>query len=156
MVVGYSAPSGSAFGGAGGAGYGYRGDSSWMLRTAGGGAGNPGGKCGESGLGNKEVGSGENGTGGLLIIYVDALENYGKIESSGSMGGSAGHAGGGSSGGGSINIFYNKSIKQGGVIEAKGGNESKLSNGYGNGGKGGDGTISVGNVSTGNYENTSI
>ncbi len=144
------APSGEENGGAGGAALGYREVSSWYSRRAGGGAGNPGGKGAENGLGNSSNGTGENGTGGLLIVYANIFENYGKIESNGSKGGkSSGESAGGSSGGGSINIFYNKCIKDG-LVEAIGGESSGYVGGA-NGGKGGDGTTSIGNVSTGNY-----
>ena len=144
------APSGEENGRAGGDARGYREVSTWYSRRAGGGAGNPGGKGAENGLGNSSAGTGENGTGGLLILYSNVFENSGKIESNGSKGGwNAGESAGGSSGGGSINIFYNKCIKSG-LIEAIGG-ESNGYDGGANGGKGGDGTISIGNVSTGNY-----
>ena len=62
-------------GGAGGQGRGYRYSSSWYTRRAGGGAGNLGGNGGQNGLGNDATGKGENGTGGLLLIYTDNLTN---------------------------------------------------------------------------------
>lgn len=56
---------------------------------------------------------GKSGTGGLLIIYTENLNNNGQIESNGIANGSSSQINegyyqipGGSSGGGSINIFY--------------------------------------------------
>ena len=63
------AEDGSSTGGKGGNGRGYRASSSWATRLAGGGAGNPGGIGGQNGFGNAQAGTGENGTGGLLVIY---------------------------------------------------------------------------------------
>ena len=142
------ATNGQENGGAGGTGIGYRYDSSWTSRTGGGGAGNPGANAEQNGV-SVENAKGENGTGGLLIIYTNIFNNTGKIESNGSKGGvnnDAHNVGGGSSGGGSINIFYHQNFEQKGQIEAIGGADC------GNGSKGGDGTISVGNISTGNYQ----
>lgn len=89
--------------GAGGNGYGARYRSSWYNRNGGGGAGNPGGRgCYASGWSDSL--NGENGTGGLMIIFAPLIIGTGSFESTGSKGGPGG-AGGGSSGGGSINIF---------------------------------------------------
>lgn len=132
-------------GGAGGAARGYRYSISWATRRAGGGAGNPGGKGAENGFGNSEEGTGENGTGGLLIIYSNAFNNLGNIESNGSKGGTYGDTGGGSSGGGSINIFYNQEFNQIGRIVTNGGKND------GRGSEGGNGTVSTGSIFTGNY-----
>lgn len=118
-------------------------------RTAGGGAGNP---CGTGSI-NAEVNptyNGQNGTGGLLIIYANIINNGSNSEilSQGSSGGN-GMVGGGASGGGSINIFvkkeYNNQPKN---INANGGSATgtiTLS------GKGGNGSVSVGSVETENY-----
>jgi len=122
-------------GGAGGVGYGYRQKSSWAARGAGGGAGNYGGNGAYLGYGNRADFKGENGTGGLLIIYTDYLNNDGKISANGMKGGVYDVAGG-SSGGGSINIFCN-SINSREGIEAKGGEM------VGTGGLGGDGTVTI-------------
>lgn len=145
------AEDGSENGGTGGAGKGRRAQVSWYSRRAGGGAGNPGGKGGENDLGNSDEGTGENGTGGLLIIYANSFENFGKIESNGSKGGNYYQGTGGSTGGGSINIFYNTNIKQNGTIQAIGGEAVATSNKSIFGGKGGDGTISIGTVESKNY-----
>lgn len=83
-----------------------------------GGTGNPGGNP-----------SGTTGTGGLLILYANNLNNNAKITSKGTD--SNGY--GGASGGGSVNIFYNELIKKG-TIEATGGNG-------GEGGSGGNGSV---------------
>lgn len=133
-------------GGAGGDARGYRYSSSWATRKAGGGAGNPGGKGAENGLGNVEEGTGENGTGGLLIIYSNTVNNSGKIEANGSKGGTAGTIGGGSSGGGSINIFCKQNYTNSGEIEAIGGQEDT------NVAVGGNGTKSIGCISNGTYK----
>ena len=68
---------------------------------AGGGAGNSGGKSIRS-----YSSHGQNGTGGLLVIFTNEFLNENIISSNGSNGGYAYRAGGGGSGGGSINIFY--------------------------------------------------
>ena len=138
-----SAEAGAENGGAGGNAVGYRSNSSWATRKAGGGAGNPGGKGAENGLENEEEGTGENGTGGLLIVYCNNFNNEGTIESNGSKGGIFGLSAGGSSGGGSINIFYNKLSSQGN-LQALGGEASFITNYEIYGGKGGNGTISIG------------
>lgn len=151
---GYSAGSGTANGGAGGLGRGIRQTSGWASRRASGGAGNPGGKGGENGLGNKEEWKGENGTGGLLIVYCNNFNNEGTIESNGSKGGGIAtypdggtNSGGGSSGGGSINVFYKQLVNRGTVQAIGGGVDiSNLP-----GGKGGDGTVSMGKVTVEGY-----
>ena len=60
----------------------YRGSTSWMARSAGGGAGNTGGK-GKYTYSNSgtdwESGNGQNGTGGLLMLYTNSLYNSGEI-----------------------------------------------------------------------------
>ena len=145
------AEDGSSTGGKGGDGIGYRYSSSWASRLAGGGAGNPGGNGGQNDSGNAIDGAGENGTGGLLIIYSDNINNTGKIESNGSKGTLYTMISGGSSGGGSINIFYKNNITCTGPIEAKGG-KIKGSTDELIGGNGGDGTISIGNISSGTYQ----
>lgn len=132
-------------GGAGGNAYSGRGNTSWMARAAKGGSGNPGGN-GKYTTSGKYVGvndssySGQTGTGGLLIIYSNNIYNFGNIYSNGSSGGVAG----GASGGGTINIFYNKNYNSNGKIEANGGN-------YGNDGQGGNGSVTIGNTSTGTF-----
>ena len=115
------------------------------------GAGNPGGMGNETGYGTDVRRKGEDGTGGLLVIYANNVVNTGKMESNGSKGGSltSGEMGGGSSGGGSINIFYKAGINQNGTIEAKGGDATSN---YSS--QGGAGSISIGNISTGSYVST--
>jgi len=85
-----SGSNGAANGGAGGS------SSCW----AGGGAGNNGGAG---------YNAGANGTGGLLILYVQGNLTFGTsglISSGGSAGGSGNWPTGGGSGGGSVNVFY--------------------------------------------------
>ena len=122
--------------------------------STGGGAGNPGGK----GL-NWIGGDATNGTGGLLILVADNIENNNVIESKGSNGGTSNNnrnfeAGGGSSGGGSINIFGKNSIKKG-TITTNGG-IATYGYDYGNhyGGAGGTGSISIGQLQNETYTST--
>ena len=94
--------------------------------------------------------TGQNGTGGLLVIYANNINNTGSIQANGKNGGfSAGAVSGGSSGGGSINIFYKNAINQKGTIESNGGEKVGTT-----GSKGGNGSISIGNISTGSYVST--
>ena len=124
---------GSSSGGAGGNAYSnYYSNSAGY--AAGGGAGNPGGSYAGSSCCAKN--SGQTGTGGLLIINTDALENAGTINSSGMKGGYGSGASGGSSGGGSINIFYRTLISEGTITSTGGTAES-------NGSKGGDGSVTL-------------
>ena len=136
---GGTAGSGAANGGAGGTAYAYRTKSSWASREAGGGAGNPGGNGNSNNSVNVNT-KGEDGTGGLLIVYAGTFNNQGTIRANGSNGGVSGTVGG-SSGGGSVNIFYDNFVSQG-TIEVKGGI---------NGGAGGDGTFNIGSIKTGEY-----
>lgn len=79
---------------------------------------------------------GQDGTGGLLILYAGTLVNNSTISSNGSIGGGdAYHAEGGSSGAGSINIFLKNNIAQGTL--------SAVSSANNQGGAGGNGSISV-------------
>lgn len=114
---------------------------------AGGGAGNP------VGISKQIRGSysfkPENGTGGLLIIYSEDIINNSYIISNGSKGAyilpsGNGIGEGGSSGAGSINLFYLNNLKKGN-ISAK----SIIS---GLGGAGGDGSIIIGNITSGTFE----
>lgn len=86
----------------------------------GGGAGNPGG-IGRGGNGMNPSYNGQNGTGGLLILYADTIKNSTDILAKGSDGGATATVGGGSSGGGSINIFYKTSYRNEGIINVDGG-----------------------------------
>ena len=83
-----------------------------------------------------QYGNGTSGTGGLLILYVNNLNNNGKITAKGTD--SNGY--GGASGGGSINVFYNKLLEKG-RIEATGGKGT-------NGGNGGNGSVRIRNINS--------
>lgn len=120
------ATAGSSTGGKGGVGRQSR-------TTASGGTGNPGGGPNSN-----------SGTGGLLILYTNHLNNSGSIIATGTTGGKT-WPHGGASGGGSINIFYNGSVQKRGNINANGGRSS-------GGGHGGNGSISIGSILTGDYE----
>ena len=107
----------------------------------GGGAGNPGG------LGKtNSADNGKNGTGGLLIMYAKNIINNGSIDSKGSEAGYGTNkwSAGGSSGGGSINIFYTLNYS-GNIPSAEGGKAVEK------GGKGGDGSVTIGNIATGTF-----
>ncbi len=114
----YEGKSGESNGGSGGNGY-Y------------GGTGNPGG-----------IQNGTTGTGGLLILYANKLNNSGKLQSNGVNANEYG----GASGGGSVNVFYNQ-LENKGTIEANGGIGQ-------NGGNGGNGTITLYNLLIGNLNIT--
>lgn len=58
---------------------------------------------------------------------------------------------GGASGGGSINIFYKEAYENDGIINSEGGNEGHSQN---DGGAGGNGSISIGQLLNGTYTNT--
>ena len=100
---------------------------------------------------------GQDGVGGLLVLYTNKLSNNGEISSKGSngAGGSAynynttyvGNIGGAGSGGGSVNIFV-KTIESIGNCTAAGGLGGVIkanNNSMGNivGGAGGDGTVTI-------------
>lgn len=112
----------------------------------GGGAGNPGG------LGYY-ASNGATGTGGLLIIFSRDLNNMGKMTAEGSAGGAGQFAGGGASGGGSVNLFYKNLFTKGTITTTggTGGDSWGFGNGGGNGGNGGNGCITIGNISTGTF-----
>jgi prepilin-type N-terminal cleavage/methylation domain-containing protein len=133
----YTGYAGSSTGGAGGAGRSTKySDSNGY--NVGGGAGNPGG------VGSGTVccthAPGDNGTGGLLIIYANNLNNSGIISSDGVSGGYGIGASGGSSGGGSINIFASSNYTNTGNIQALGGAAEYY------GGAGGNGAVMVGYI----------
>lgn len=135
-------------GGAGGAGSAL-GDGA----AAGGGAGNPGGNVNtwnKAPMGQK----GNDGTGGLLIIYGNNIINNSVISSNGSEGGNS-KAGGGSSGGGSVNIFYENDFSNtdSSRITATGGKES---GGSYKGGRGGNGSVTIKAITRQVYEADSI
>lgn len=123
--------------GAGSDAFAARYSSSWYNRNAGGGAGNPGGR-GRYASGYNVNFNGEDGTGGLIVIYVNNFLSYGNYSSNGSKGGNA-NASGGGSGGGSINIFYTNEMPDD-VFSVSGG--SGGTGGEATGAKGGDGTFS--------------
>ena len=135
-------------GGAGGDANAYRGSTSYAVRYSGGGAGTGYGTGKYTSTGNTTGVSdsryrGEIGTGGLLIVYSNTLDNKGTISSDGSKGG-GGRAGGGSSGGGSVNIFANY-IKSTGTSTASGGSITgeNATDAYARGGAGGSGSITT-------------
>lgn len=138
-------------GGEGGKGRCYRTKSSWGSRRAGGGTGNPGGNGAfhTSGTivveGNYASYKGNNGTGGLLVIFSNTINNQGIIESKGTDSTTSVSPAGGASGGGSINIFYNLNYTNTGEILVNGG----IGKNYG--GTGGDGSITIGSIATGNF-----
>ena len=121
----------------GGPGSDSGGDGGSSPREGSGGAGNPGGK---------PAYSTNNGTGGLLVLYSSIYCNAGNMNSVGTMG-STGSNPGGSSGGGSINIFCKNNIKNKGKFNCQGGAHAS-----GRGGAGGNGTVTIGSISTGTFQ----
>lgn len=105
-------------GGAGGKGVALQG------YTAGGGAGNPPGYgANTAAVFPAYNGPGQEGTGGLLILFVAGKLTFGtsgKIESHGMRGG-FGYGSGGGSGGGAIHILYRDAIAEPAKITATGG-----------------------------------
>lgn len=97
--------------------------------------------------------AGENGTGGLLILYSNVFDNNGKIEANGKNGGSGAWTAGGGSGGGSINIFA-KDIQNVGECTVNGGQGGSCSKYAVTAYTGGNGSISIGTISSGTYANT--
>lgn len=137
---------GNSNGGAGGPGTGYRGSSGWWVRGAGGGTGNTGGlgasnsyNGGTYQCGNYEGNKGNDGTGGLLLIYSNEIVNNSLISADGikSSTPDQGHfPAGGASGGGSVNIFT-EYLSGSGEVTAKGGESAQCS------GKGGEGSVTI-------------
>jgi hypothetical protein len=133
-------------GGAGGAAVGRR--TSGTMYVSSGGAGNPSGNDARPTAGanitvtGNATTSAEQGTGGLLIIYANSIDNTGTIASKGSASKCpAGYcngvdASGGSSGGGSVNIFYQNTLTNIGTISAQGGQSGAATRKGGNGGNG--------------------
>ncbi len=111
-----------------------------------GGVGNPGGLS----FGSQEVTRGKNGTGGLLIISANSINNTGKIEANGV--GNGRQDAGGSSGGGSINIFYKEEFTNTDEnnITAKGGISTNYAT-YGKAGDGGNGSVTIGSIESGTF-----
>ncbi len=150
-------------GGTGGAGRVHRDFASWAARTAAGGTGNPGG-MGITHVGNSSLDGIENatykgndGTGGLLVIYADEYQNNGKVEANG-VGSTdsvavANGVAGGASGGGSINIFYNKCICNV-SYHADGGKAYDVDGGKG--GDGGNGSIVNGKIENGTFVDETV
>lgn len=145
----YKGNAGSSEGGAGGDGSTHNRGTS--IPTNGGWSGNPSGKSASGAI------TAANGTGGLLIVYSNNVENNGKINSQGSNGSYTSKethyfAHGGASGGGSINIFYKGQYTGSGSSDVSGG----WTRVYGKDGsvwlrKGGDGTVTTGSISTGTF-----
>lgn len=115
---------------------------------AGGGVGNPGGKS----VGNDNSARGADGTGGLLIVYADIMNNNGSITAQGVTNKGQYGGVGGSSGGGSVNIFYKSKINIG-YTSADGGSRGINANSNFDiySGAGGNGTVSKGSIATGSY-----
>lgn len=115
-----------------------------------GGVGNPGGI--EIVNYSKDIleAKGNNGTGGLLIISANSINNNGNITANGI--GNGRHFAGGSSGGGSINIFYKNAFinKNSDSIVANGGISVNYTK-YGKAGNGGNGSVTIGNILTGTF-----
>ncbi len=150
----FGVPNGSSVGGAGGYGQGWYNDE----HAVGGGAGNPS-TC------NYRCNLGQNGTGGLLIIYSNKYTNNGNITSRGKNGGNGagyGGSGGAGSGAGSINIFfkeinvdkisgidtdsaYNQYLGTTNVNGGSGGSGARY------GGNGGNGTVNIGSIRNNQY-----
>lgn len=142
---GNNSGAGAENGGAGGRGFAYRYDNGQYF-TAGGGAGNPGGRNDYYGSKYEPYAdNGATGTGGLLIICGKYINNRGSFLSIGSDGGDANSTyrgvGGGASGGGAIVSIYEDSIVPG-TVDVRGGygGYGKASGyGYPYGGDGGRG-----------------
>ena len=136
--------------GEGGNGRAYRSEPSWAARYAGGGTGNPGGAGGKNtsgsrdNIGNEITFKGNDGTGGLLVIWSSIFNNNGLISSTGIASTTAVTPSGGASGGGSVNVFCN-SLKNIGEYDVSGG----ASENYG--GAGGNGTVTIGTMVEGNF-----
>lgn len=124
---------------------------------AGGAAGITGGNSSYSRWGTSGTQTkGQDGVGGLLMLYSDTLTNVGKISSQGSDGAGGtfrftqrynGAVGGAGSGGGSVNIFT-RLVVNAGEVTAEGGKGGKIvatgaNMGALNGGDGGDGTVTI-------------
>ncbi len=134
---------GNPNGGTGGPGVGYRGKSSWWVRGAGGGTGNTGGlgasnsyNGGTYQCGNYAGNKGNDGTGGLLLVYGREIENNSVISADGIKSSTPDQShfpAGGASGGGSVNVF-SEDLKGNGQLSAKGGASAQCS------GKGGEGS----------------
>ena len=125
-------------GGKGGAG----GEQTFESLLPTGGAGNPNGDSYNS------VNSTKSGTGGLLMIYAEqVLGDTGIIESNGSMAENQWACTGGGSGAGSINILT-KSFSEKIQVTAIGVTND---NSKAPGGRGGNGSITIGDVSTGSF-----
>ncbi len=145
---------GSINGGIGGIGKAYRDSARWVDRNSGGGTGNPGGNGAshETGKtlneGNSVELKGNDGTGGLLVIYCNTFNNRGLCCANGvdssSKKTTVTEPSGGASGGGSINIFY-QTVTNYGKLEANGGKSVNY------GGAGGNGSITIGSIETGTF-----
>ncbi|MCI8641224.1 MAG: hypothetical protein HFJ59_05080, partial [Clostridia bacterium] len=121
--------SGGTGGGSGNIRKGYSHTTGELTYGTNGSGGQANGGAGGSGSVNG-VGNPPGGTGGLLIIYSNKLDNNNKINSNG-----VGIGNSGASGGGSVNVFYKELINEG-TIEATGGNSGGLGNG-------GNGTVTI-------------
>lgn len=105
-----------------------------------GGSGNPGGKSGQDG-----TYYGNNGTGGLLIVFGKNITGSGSFIAKGTDGKNLRYAGyGGGSGGGSINVFYETADLSNITFNSKGGAINAQ-----------DGSTSKGSIATGTYVESS-
>lgn len=146
---------GSNVGGAGGNGTVRSGNNSGYGQISIGGTGNPSGEYATHVLSPRNY-IARHGTGGLLIIDAETFDNQGTISADGISSSTASRSNtngridtGGASGGGSINIFY-KQILNRGTITANGGS-AIYGEGGNAGGAGGNGSISIGNISSNSY-----
>jgi hypothetical protein len=103
---------------------------------ASGGAGNPAGP----GAGTSPP-INASGTAGTLIIFCNALNLAGQIDSNGTgVAQTTGQGGGGAGGGGSVNVFTHSLVDLGGAVTAAGGNTAAPA---ARGGPGGTGTARI-------------
>lgn len=109
----------------GGNGYANDGGNQSYNYYAGGGAGVSAGSSGKQGNMSGYQSTGEIGSGGLLVVFANSLQNTGTISSNGSAGAGGsirlsgtyvGAVGGGGSGGGSVNVFYNQLHSRGNYL----------------------------------------
>ena len=115
-----------------------------------GGVGNPGGTGAGGGTVN-HTNDGANGTGGLLVIYANDIDNKATISANGTNNKSGYRFTGGGSGAGSINIFYYNSYVSTGTISAIGGTDGKETDVTERSGFGGNGSITIGSVRTASF-----
>ena len=116
--------------------------------NASGGSGNGPGIGYSSGKANSVL-NGGTGTGGLLILYANRIINNKEITANGVAIPMSAPAGG-PSGGGTINIFYKASFINNDIIQSIGGKNPAASQNEER--YGGNGTVSIGSISSGTYK----